>query len=95
MTQEHGSGFSRWQHRLRLDASLELLVQALNGLCGACAFPVAGRQCGESEEAIASFFARPQNPASIVGISFERVIVLISGEQVHFQVKNYRFTWLA
>ena len=44
-----------WQHGLRLDAPFELFVQPLDGVGGSCAFPLAGRQRGEGEEAVARF----------------------------------------
>jgi hypothetical protein len=33
--EQHGSSFRRWQHRLRLDFALELLVQSLDFIRGA------------------------------------------------------------
>ena len=45
--EQHGGGFGGRQHGLRLDPSLELLVQPLDRICGACAAPLARRQTGE------------------------------------------------
>jgi hypothetical protein len=36
----HGCGIHRWQHGLRLDPSLEFLVQPLNGVGGASTAPL-------------------------------------------------------
>ena len=38
--EQHGYGFRAGQHGLRLDASVELLVQALDGVGGAGGFPL-------------------------------------------------------
>ena len=38
--EQHGRGIRRWQHGLRLDPSLEFLVQPLNGVGGAGAAPL-------------------------------------------------------
>jgi hypothetical protein len=45
----------RWQHGLRLDPSLELLMQPLDGVGGAHAAPLTWRQPREGEEPVAGF----------------------------------------
>ena len=49
------AGIGRRQHGLRLDPSLELLVQSLDRIRGAGAAPLAWRQTGEGEEPVAGF----------------------------------------
>src|ERR1700704_2994402 len=53
--EQHGCGLCGRQDGLRLDSSLELLVQPLDGVRGARASPLARRQTGEGEEAFAGF----------------------------------------
>src|SRR5262249_26231650 len=53
--QQHGRGVHRWQHRLRFDSSLELLVQSFNGVGGTSATPLTERQPREREEPVAGF----------------------------------------
>src|SRR5450756_882173 len=53
--EQHGSGVCRRQHGLRLDPSLELLVQSLDRIRSAGAAPLAWRQTGEGEEPVAGF----------------------------------------
>src|SRR5947207_9313507 len=55
IAQQHGCGSRRWQHSLRLDPSLELLVQPLDGIGGANAAPLTQRQSREAEEPVAGF----------------------------------------
>ena len=55
MPEQHGGGLRRGQHRLRLDAALELLVQTFNRVRGARALPLVGRQPREREELLAGF----------------------------------------
>ena len=52
---EQGGGFRRRQYRLRLDAALELLVQPLNGIGGACRSPLTIGQTGEGEQPVSGF----------------------------------------
>jgi hypothetical protein len=51
--EQHRRSVCRGQHRLRLDPTLELLVQALDRVGGANAAPLARRQPCEGEEPIA------------------------------------------
>ena len=51
--EQHGRGVCRGQHGLRLDPTLELLVQPLDRVGGANAAPLARRQPREGEEPIA------------------------------------------
>ena len=53
--EQHGGSVGRWQDGLRLDPSLELLVQPLDGVGGANAAPLTWRQTGEGEEPVAGF----------------------------------------
>src|SRR6516164_6689259 len=54
--EQHCSSFGRrTQHSLRLDASLELLVQPLDRVGGTRALPLFGRQAGEAEQTCAGF----------------------------------------
>jgi hypothetical protein len=50
--EQHGQRCLR--RNLRLDASLELLVEPLDRVRGSCATLLAGRQAGEGEEAVAT-----------------------------------------
>ncbi len=47
--EQHGGGLGRRQHRLRLDAALELLMEAFDHVGGARALPLAERQPGKRE----------------------------------------------
>ena len=53
--EQHGRGVRRWQHGLRLDPALELLMQTFDRIGRASASPLAWRQTGEGEEPIAGF----------------------------------------
>src|SRR6202008_482886 len=53
--EQHCCGVRRWQHGLRLDPSLELLAQPLDGVRCACALPLARWQSREGEEPVAGF----------------------------------------
>ena len=53
--EQHGCSVGRWQHGLRLDPPLELLVQPLDGIGGARAPPLTGRQPPEGEQPVAGF----------------------------------------
>jgi hypothetical protein len=51
--EQHARRVGRRQHSLRLDLPLELLVQTLDSVRCPRAFPLARRQTGEAEEAVA------------------------------------------
>jgi hypothetical protein len=51
--EQHGRGIGRGQHGLGLDPPLELLMQALDRIGCSGALPLAWRQAGEREEALA------------------------------------------
>ena len=52
--EQHGGSVGRWQNGLRLDPSLELLVQTLDRVRCPRAAPLGRWQASESEEAVAS-----------------------------------------
>ena len=53
--EQHGYGLCAGQHGLGLDASAELLVQALDGVGGPGRFPLRRVEAGEGEEPVACF----------------------------------------
>ena len=53
--EQHRSSIGRRQHGLGFDPSLELLMQTLDCVRCSCASPLARRQAGEGEEAVAGF----------------------------------------
>ena len=59
--EQHGGGVCRWQHGLRLDPALELLVEPFDRVCSARATPLARRQTREGEEPIAGFLQAVRN----------------------------------
>ncbi len=54
--EQHGHGLGAGQDGLRLDASAELLVEALDGVGGARRFPLRRREPGEGEQPLPGFF---------------------------------------
>ena len=54
--EQHGGSLCGWQHGLRLDPPLELLVQSFDRICCSRALPLARRQPSEGEQPIAGFF---------------------------------------
>ena len=53
--EQHGGGLGGGQHGLGFDPTLELLVEPFDGVGGARAFPLAGRQSGKAEEPVPGF----------------------------------------
>ena len=54
--EQHGRSVCRWQHGLRFDPALELLVQSFDRIRRSRALPLARRQVSEREQPIAGFF---------------------------------------
>ena len=70
--EQHGGSVSRWQNGLRLDPSLELLVQPLDGVGGPNAAPLTWRQTGEGDWLVALFFKhRRKDAADELGAFFQ------------------------
>ena len=53
--EQHGRRVCRWQHGLRFDPALELLMQPFDRVRGSRASPLARRQAGEGEQPVAGF----------------------------------------
>ena len=54
--EQHGGGFGAGQDGLGLDAALELLMQALDGVRGADRLQLARREAGEGKQPVAGEF---------------------------------------
>jgi hypothetical protein len=53
--EQHGGSFGRRQHRLWLDAALELLMEPFDCISCPRGLPLAGRQSGEGKEPVTGF----------------------------------------
>ena len=63
--EEHAGGFGAGRHALSLDAPLELLMQALDGIRGANRLPLLVREAQEGEELVSGLFEAVSNRAAL------------------------------